>query len=428
MSGIGRSVAAAALSGTVLLATGCGTSSGARQAAAPASVSASPSAAASSPPASAGPSPSSSAAPLCTPAAPAGVYTAPGVPIPVPPLAAVEFVSPSRGWVAGAGRVLATSDGGQTWTRQYSGPAGLDQVDFIDAQHGWAVGTNALLRTTDGGATWTRLSDPCGSLRSVHFATPDLGYAVAGGSQVRIDGGVPAPVIGGELLRTTDGGRGWTPVAGAPAQAQTACFATAADGFVGTPGKVWRTSDGGQHWSLAFTEPVLSAGVQPGSPDTTVLECAGIGTAWVLFLGIGAALSHAPYLAYAIQDARNVHVLFEESYTESAARPEVRAPDGPGSYPGPFSAISPDEAAFVGWDPPVGYGAAPLVTVTGSGSVLSRPGYVGGLTQALGAAFISPSQGWVVGTDQTQPGRRGGYVIQATSDGGHTWTRQYQIP
>jgi hypothetical protein len=34
----------------------------------------------------------------------------------------------------------------------------------------------------------------------------------------------------------------------------------------------------------------------------------------------------------------------------------------------------------------------------------------------------------VVGTDQTQPGQRGGYVIQETSDGGHTWTRQYQIP
>jgi photosystem II stability/assembly factor-like uncharacterized protein len=37
-------------------------------------------------------------------------------------------------------------------------------------------------------------------------------------------------------------------------------------------------------------------------------------------------------------------------------------------------------------------------------------------------AFISPSQGWVVG--QTLPS--GGFVIEATAGGGHTWTRQYQ--
>lgn len=429
MSGVGRGALAAALSGTALLAAGCGTASSGHYAPAPSSASASRSAAtAGAVPPSVSRSPSAPAAPLCPGAAPADVYTAPGVPIPVPPLAGIEFVSAEQGWVAGAGRVLATSDGGQTWTRRYSGQAKLYQVDFIDARHGWAVGTNALLGTTDGGATWTPLSDPCDSIRSVHFLAPDLGYAVAGGSQVRIDGGVPAPVQGGELLRTTDGGRAWAPVPGAPAQAQTACFASAADGFLGTPGKIWRTSDGGRHWSLTFTEPPFPAGVHPPTPDATVLECAGDSAAWVLFLGTGAALGHSPYLAYAIQGARHARVLFEESYIESAARPEVHAPEGPGSYPGPVSAISPDTAAFVGWDPPVGYGAAPVVMVTGGGSSLSRQGMVSGLTQPLAAAFISSSQGWVIGTDQTQPRQRGDYVIEATADGGKTWTRQYQTP
>jgi hypothetical protein len=32
----------------------------------------------------------------------------------------------------------------------------------------------------------------------------------------------------------------------------------------------------------------------------------------------------------------------------------------------------------------------------------------------------------VIGTDQTQPGQQGAYVIETTSDGGRTWTRQYQ--
>jgi len=420
----GLALPALALLAVAGLAAGCGTTSSGQQAAGPASSSVTSSAAATSAvPAPAPAATSSQPAQGCAGPASASLYNAPGISVAVPTLAAVQFVSARQGWVAGAGRVLATSDGGRTWTTQYAGPAGLYQVDFIDAAHGWAVGASGLLRTANGGATWTALAEPCASIRSVHFVTPSLGYAVAGGSQVWISGGVPAAAGGGELLTTTDGGRTWTRVAGAPAQAQTACFSSPASGFVGTPGKVWHTADGGKNWSLAFTEPAAAAGVRAPAPDTTVLECAGGNAVWVLFLGYGAALSHAPYLAYATQDARNWHVLFEESYIESGARPEVHAPAGPGTYPGPFSAISPDAAAFVGFSPPVGYGVAPLELVTGSGASLTKAGNVGGISQAYGAAFISTAQGWVVGKNL----QTGDYAIEATADGGRTWTRQYLI-
>ncbi len=49
-----------------------------------------------------------------------------------------------------------------------------------------------------------------------------------------------------------------------------------------------------------------------------------------------------------------------------------------------------------------------------------------GTTQAYGVAFITTSRGWVVGTDQTVADRYGNYAIEATMDGGLTWTRQYQ--
>jgi len=355
---------------------------------------------------------------VCAGAGAPGVYSA-FTPVPVPALGAVQFVSARQGWTAGAGRVLATSDGGQTWTRQYSGPAELYQVDFVDARHGWAAGTNTLLRTTDGGATWAAAGDPCGAIRSVRFVTPAVGYAVAGGSQVRIDGGVPAPVAGGELLATTDGGQSWSAVPAAPAQAQTACFTSPSSGFLGTPGKIWRTSDAGQAWSLAFSEPAAS-GARPGAADTTLLECPGGSAVWAMFLGSGAALGHAPYLAYGTQNAGPMRALFEETYIESAIRPQVRAPDGPGSYPGPFSAISPDAAAFVGFDPAEGYGAAPLMMVTG-GAPHAR-GNVSGISQAYGASFVSTTQGWVVGKNL----QSGDYAIEATTDAGHTWTDQYQ--
>jgi photosystem II stability/assembly factor-like uncharacterized protein len=421
---IARKWPVAALAGLALAGAGCGTTSSTQQAtgAQSASTRAAPSTAGTHAPAGA-PAPSSPAAGSCSATAAPGVYTAAGGPGQVPRLDAVQFVSATQGWAAGAGRVLVTRDGGRTWTSQYTGSAQLDQVDFTDASHGWAVGTNALLRTTDGGATWTALSEPCGKIiDSVHFVTPSLGYAVADGAQVWMTGGVPAAVNGGVLLTTTNGGTDWTRVASAPGQAQTACFSSAANGFLGTPGKVWHTTDGGQSWSTSFAEPAVSGAVHPSAPDIPVLECAGGNAAWVLFLGSGAALGHVPYLTFATQDARNWRVLFEESYTESAARPRLHAPDGPGSYPGPFSAISPQAAAFVGYTPPIGYGAAPLEMAASGGARLTKDGNVSGISVPEAVAFISPSQGWIVG--QTLPS--GDFVIVATADGGHTWTRQYQ--
>jgi photosystem II stability/assembly factor-like uncharacterized protein len=344
----------------------------------------------------------------------------------VPPLASVEFVSPSQGWVAGAGRILATSDGGANWSTVYHGPARLYQVDFTDAVHGWALSTSALLSTSDGGRTWKPLPEPCGLIDSVHFVTPERGYAISGVPTVALDTGTPVAQGGGQVLETTNGGRSWNTVPTAPARAETVCFANQSDGFVGIPGQVWRSTDGGTHWMPSFSEPPAAAN-QAVPPDATAVECAGPSAAWTLFTGGGAAMSHSPYIAYATQDGQHWRALLEETYTESALRPQAHAPDGPGSYPGPFSAISPSSGAYVGWTPPEGYGAAPLDLVTGN-SKLTKAGNVRGLTQPYAAAFISPAQGWVVGTDQTTASSAGPAVIEETSNGGKSWTRQLTLP
>jgi photosystem II stability/assembly factor-like uncharacterized protein len=339
---------------------------------------------------------------------------------------AIQFVSAQQGWVVGARTILATSDGGQAWARQYSGPAVLDEVDFTDAEHGWAVGQDTVLATSDGGSTWSPLPDPCGAIRSVHFVSPDLGYAVFGGSPVTLEAGLPAVGGGGTLLKTADGGRTWAPVPGAPPQAQSVCFANPADGFLATLGKLWRTSDGGATWVASLTEPGPATIAQQGPAYATAIECAGPSAAWAYEVGFGAALSHKPYIGYGTQDGTTWHMLFAELYTQYSLSARVHGQEGPGSYPGPFSAISPDSAVFVGLIPPVGYGLTRLDIVTG-GTTNSQPVDVGGVTWPFGAAFISPAQGWVVGEDQTQPGKLGPSVIDATADGGRTWTRQYSM-
>jgi photosystem II stability/assembly factor-like uncharacterized protein len=342
-----------------------------------------------------------------------------------PALAAIQFTDADHGWVAGAGRIMATTDGGSTWSRQYDGPAALDQVDFLDADHGWAAGAGTLLRTVNGGATWTTLTEPCqGELSSIHFVSPALGYAVAAktvASTTSLPAGGPYTLsAGGTLMRTTDGGATWSPVAGTPANPQSACFASQDDGYLGTPGSIWRTTDGGQHWTLALAEPKATG--NPDAPaDTPDIECAGPSGLWALFLGQGAATGHAPYLAYASENGQSWHGVLEEQFTESALRPSLKLPEGPGSYPGPISAIDPGQAVFVGYTPPLGYGAAPVMLASDNGAALTKEGDVATINEPMAAAFLSPDQGWVVGENL----HTNAFDVEATSDAGRTWTTQY---
>ena len=346
-----------------------------------------------------------------------------------PALQSIQFVDQSHGWAAGAGRIMATSDGGHAWTRQYAGTAALRQVDFTDAAHGWAVGQGTLMSTGDGGATWTTRPEPmlngqCAAVSAVHFVSPSLGYAIAGGAGSAGGAAAGAANTGGQLLRTADGGVTWAPVSGAPANAQAVCFGGPRDGYVGSPGRIWRTTDGGTTWSPAFTEPPASSGQSAGqqADDTPEIECAGQHAAWVLFLGTGAAMLHAPYLAYATGDGHTWRGVMEETMLESAVRPGLHMPDGPGSEPGPFSAISPDAAAFVGYTTPAnGWGAAPLTMATNGGATLNRAGDVTGVNQPLAAAFLTTTRGWVVGENL----KARTFAIVATADAGRTWTTQY---
>ncbi len=71
------------------------------------------------------------------------------------------FVDDSRGWAVGqGGAVLATVDGGVTWSGQHSGTTlDLSQAVFPNATAGWLTSEfGELLRTADGGATWRRVS------------------------------------------------------------------------------------------------------------------------------------------------------------------------------------------------------------------------------------------------------------------------------
>jgi photosystem II stability/assembly factor-like uncharacterized protein len=343
--------------------------------------------------------------------------------------AGIQFVSASLGWAVSQDTILATTDGGRNWTVQYSGHITLTSVDFISSQVGWAVGTSALLATSDGGARWTALPEPCPVIRSVHFISPDAGFAVAGGtSDASAESGPEVPEVAGVVLMTSDGGRRWR-VLPAPANAQTVCFSDPQIGWLGAGGRLYRSTTGGRRWVQVVATPV-SAGYPTGLALTPlgammIVQCAGAGSAWALDVGELGTMEKQPYVGYHAGPAGAVPIFADQYFPQ----PGVPAP-GPGPYAGPFSAISPSAAAFIGWCAPCGPGpgTAPWDLVTGSGASLTPEGNVGGLNEPEAASFVSPQLGWVIGLVISNSGT--GVPLQrqrilVTDDAGRAWHDQY---
>jgi photosystem II stability/assembly factor-like uncharacterized protein len=153
----------------------------------------------------------------------------------------VDFVDSTHGWAVGDhGTIVATTDGGVTWTAEDSGTTqGLWSVSFVDPQHGWVAGAATLFSTDDGGASWTpRPGSPAGTW--VQFVDVDHGWSLAGA-----------------LFATSDAGAHWTSVSVPSTATQggsvtgAAHFEDATHGWVLQGESILATADGGQTWTTA---------------------------------------------------------------------------------------------------------------------------------------------------------------------------------
>jgi photosystem II stability/assembly factor-like uncharacterized protein len=140
----------------------------------------------------------------------------------------IDFIDSLSGWAVGTklvgddglhpqheGAIYHTSDGGLTWSEQYSPGQKITftTVDFLDATNGWVVGfpTRSSLKggfvfhTADGGKTWDR-QEPGGifdPLWDVQFVDKNRGYVV---------GFNYVGAWGPPVWRTLDGGVTWTKI------------------------------------------------------------------------------------------------------------------------------------------------------------------------------------------------------------------------
>lgn len=186
-------------------------------------------------------------------------------------LNAVVFTDSLKGWAAGdSGLIIHTSDGGNSWTTQFSNDSlTLVSLDFLDDRFGvasaWKIDYEPygtfILKTTDGGVNWNSEYFDIGQsfINSFYFLDSLTGFAV----------GYPS-----FFMRTSDGGDSWRQVnldssvyAGFPpykVKFFNQNYGYASGGIRDVTGVIWRTDDGGLNWdtvvdsSSAPSEPLFA--------------------------------------------------------------------------------------------------------------------------------------------------------------------------
>ena len=290
--------------------------------------------------------------------------------------------------------VLASDNGGHTWTTQHRGTQDLDDtlwsVAFSDVRHGWAVTRwdsksrwGAIIATTDGGATWVRQHPPT-SGRLLAVTCADALHAWAAGSTKSSDGRAL-------ILATSDGGMTWKrqPFR-APGAVISVAFADSRNGWAvavdgpgssGTVGDdVLVTKDGGLHWHVQYA---AQGGPAP-SDSLTSLSAPDSRHAWVVGYDV-----HFRGLILSTRDGGS-H--WKRQLAGSAGLQDVAFVDKEHGWAG-------------------GSGGAILTTADG-GATWSRQRYSKSLTLSR-VAFSDARHGWAVIQHS---------ALLATGDGGHTWT------
>jgi photosystem II stability/assembly factor-like uncharacterized protein len=190
----------------------------------------------------------------------------------------VHALSADTAWLLSAGpgdmsRIYRTTDGGASWTLQWTNPEPegfYDCLSFFDGRRGLAYGDAVrgelrVLRTEDGGETWSLV--PAGRLPE---AQPGEGGFAASGTCVELRSPDLAWIGTGNagtarVLRSEDGGGSWTasatPVAAGEAAGITSLafrddrHGIAVGGDLARPAgeavRVTTTADGGATWTPA---------------------------------------------------------------------------------------------------------------------------------------------------------------------------------
>jgi len=168
----------------------------------------------------------------------------------------LSFVSEGTGFAVGfLGQIWKTTDTGSTWTSYSATYTPIEGASFGSPAVGYAVNWNNILKTTDSGRTWDTLSLTTGTsygsnstFQFVHFQSADTGYAISDQSV--------------QVHKTNDGGQTWTtivPTGYGYEQAPGICYYGPGSALLSMSSTLVETNDGGNTWPVVW----------PASPQYT---------------------------------------------------------------------------------------------------------------------------------------------------------------
>lgn len=322
----------------------------------------------------------------------------------------IQFINARVGWAGGNGFISRTSDGGHSWSRQYQGKEAIESLYFLNSKIGWALGSRqdqqsrTVLRTTDGGRHWTPIAETSiGS--TIRFMNRKVGFS---GSWMSANGGktwrplqVPDGIVGEPFFY--DRMHGWA-------------VTSDANRF-----RIAFTITGGEHWKTVFEKS------WEGPLGGAVIRSTGQKDAWVLLIG-GSGMSQTSYTLMHTSNGGNSWTTAVAQSTAGggpapgyATGQSVDRP-GPGIKPGMLLAVNGKNAYLTGECSPCGdTGEITLGSTHDGGKTwtnLARkiPG------QQASISFVGASRGWLVTRTYGKPS-----MLYATADGGLSWKPIYSF-
>jgi photosystem II stability/assembly factor-like uncharacterized protein len=139
------------------------------------------------------------------------------------------------------GVIISSNNGGSSWTQQSvsDDPEMHLDVDFSGDDNGWMTGMNGLYKTGNGGTSWSIVSDH--SFSRINFVNSSIGWGV------KFDFS-NYPDVRSQIFTTTNGGQSWSEQKSVSGFASV-FFVNTELGWIGSDsGTILQTTDGGQSW------------------------------------------------------------------------------------------------------------------------------------------------------------------------------------
>ncbi|MEI7556785.1 choice-of-anchor Q domain-containing protein [Candidatus Chlorohelix sp.] len=190
----------------------------------------------------------------------------------------------AMGWNSGGGihfdtTMLYTNDGGNTWITNSVNAPSMYAISCPNATTCFAVSSlGTIVATIDGGTTWTtRTADTANNLRAISCPSVTTCYAVGDSRYMGSDD------RRGTIVSTTDGGDTWTSKSIDTAMwlrdiscpSATTCFAAGRSSYDFYSGAIVSTTDGGTTWATRISVNTNDGLAGISCPSATTCFAAG---------------------------------------------------------------------------------------------------------------------------------------------------------